>query len=794
MTIREATAELRAAIGPSWPQSKPVPSTLVGHLCDAFWEAGEHPQIGRMTELVGLDKRAFEQGFAAWRADHGFGTHFPRWANPAVGSPAALAAVISPELRTAPFTCFDPQHPDRWPAPHPRIVAYVRAITNASLRDLMALYSLIKAALGDVTFYPRLCAFTVPLRKLLEGEQIAVVQTIDPDDLLFRVYEQRAGATLTDSERTWILLAWNTLSNAFQGWADQLAPAERDSLERFCLKPLHARHRMNRCRPSIIRRDGTRARVKAKTEVVHAHFHTLRFVARIRCQQARRLYDAVTAAQREVLTAKGALPYDFSYEETVATAAGRPIRQRVLLTLWDPASLWDHAVARGLPLALRGPRVQRRQRKGRFAPNRVQPIVQYRGVEPLGPLGHTAPFWFLDFYDHHAFDARTSPEVVARRQAFFARHGYTSRCPWEQVPGLVKPRARGISRDAAFLEREHGYRFLHYEGIYVTSLFAHLAVRMQTITGARIGEVQQIAQSPHCITQLVNVGPKSATRWILRMAPKGRKERADYFIDTDTKDVLVEILRFLRARLGVKKLPIVSHQSPKYAPDRYVLQWNGKALDCSALNTALRFLLHGVVLTPDGTGIHLTTHLLRHGFATEIASLHVPADIVARLLHQRHVEVTQYYARPTTQQVVEAAELLFVDRIDVAAEAVRHPKEIGQLLRDAEGQIGALSEVLGGTCVVGNMCPAKFACIGCAGNAPDPDRRVQIDTKRRWAEQQIRWATKEGLYAEQRQMTQLVRDCDVVLQEMDLIAAARKDGQQTVVVRHRSTDRHGSRR
>lgn len=783
MTIAEVVTQLRGAIGPHWPHAKPVPVPLVKDLCTAIWDAGEHPQIARMTALLGLDQRALQAGFAAWRADHGFGTHFPRWVNPAVGSPAALAAVISPELRTAPFTCFDPDHADRWPAPHPRIVAYIRAIANPSLRDLMALYALIKAGLGDVTFYARLCAFAVPLRKLLEEEQIAIVQTIDPDDLLFRVYEKRAGASLKDNERTWMLLAWNTLSNAFQSWADQLSPAERARLVRFCITPLHARHRLYRYRPSIVRRDGMRERVKAKTDVVHAHFHTLRFVARIRCQQARRLYDAVTAAQREVLADRRPLPHDFSYDETVATATGRPIRQRVLLTLWDPASLWDHAVSRGLPLALRGPQVHRRQRRGRFAPNRARTIVQYRGVEPLGPLGHTAPFWFLDFYKHHAFDARRSGEVTERRQAFFARHGYTSRCAWEQVPGLVKPVRRHMPREASFLQRKHGYHFVHYDGVYATSLFAHFVVRMQTITGARIGEVQQIAQSPHCITHLVHVGPKSATRWILRMAPKGRKERADYFIDPDTKDVLVEIVRFLRARLGMKKLPIVRHQSPKYEPDRYVLQWNGKALDCSALNTALRFLLHDVVRTPDGKSIHLTTHLLRHGFATEMASLHVPADIVARLLHQRHVEVTQYYARPTKQQVVEAAELLFVDRIDVAAEAIRHPEEIGKLLRDAEGQIGALSEVLGGTCVVGNMCPAKFACVGCAGNAPDPDRRHQIDTKRRWAEQQIRWTTKEGLYAEQRQMTQLVRDCDVVLQEMDLIAAARKDGQQTVVVR-----------
>jgi hypothetical protein len=135
MTIPEAVTQLRTAIGPSWPHAKPVPAPLVNDLCTALWDAGEHPQIARMTALVGLNTRAMEPGFAAWRADHGFGTHFPRWANPAVGSPAALAAVISPELQTAPFTCFDPQHADRWPAPHPRIVACWSTIrTSDSVR------------------------------------------------------------------------------------------------------------------------------------------------------------------------------------------------------------------------------------------------------------------------------------------------------------------------------------------------------------------------------------------------------------------------------------------------------------------------------------------------------------------------------------------------------------------------------------------------------------------------------------------------------------------------------------
>ena len=45
---------------------------------------------------------------------------------------------------------------------------------------------------------------------------------------------------------------------------------------RFAITPLHTRHRMSRDRPSITHRDGMRERGKAKTDVVHADFHTSR--------------------------------------------------------------------------------------------------------------------------------------------------------------------------------------------------------------------------------------------------------------------------------------------------------------------------------------------------------------------------------------------------------------------------------------------------------------------------------------------------------------------------------------
>lgn len=165
-----------------------------------------------------------------------------------------------------------------------------------------------------------------------------------------------------------------------------------------------------------------------------------------------------------------------------------------------------------------------------------------------------------------------------------------------------------------------------------------------------------------------------------------------------------------------------------------------------------------------------------------MANLKVPVDVIAKILHQRNLEVTRYYARPGAHQVIEAAELLFADRIDVAAEALRHPNEVGKMLREAEGQVGALTEVIGGTCVVGNMCPAKFACIGCAGNAPDPERRSQVERKRAWAAQQVTWATQQSLPPEARQMSRVVQDCDLLLAEMQLIESARADADQLVVL------------
>jgi len=82
------------------------------------------------------------------------------------------------------------------------------------------------------------------------------------------------------------------------------------------------------------------------------------------------------------------------------------------------------------------------------------------------------------------------------------------------------------------------------------------------------------------------------------------------------------------------------------------------------------------------------------------------------------------------------------------------------------------------------MCPAKFACVGCAGNAPDPAKRYQIQQKLDWAKEQLGYAVREHLHAEEVKLGQLIADCKLVMEEMDLIEAARADRSQDVEVQH----------
>ena len=80
------------------------------------------------------------------------------------------------------------------------------------------------------------------------------------------------------------------------------------------------------------------------------------------------------------------------------------------------------------------------------------------------------------------------------------------------------------------------------------------------------------------------------------------------------------------------------------------------------------------------------------------------------------------------------------------------------------------------------MTARDFACIGCSGNAPDPAKREQVLQKQTWAEAQAAYAQAQGLLAEERQLRGIMESCRLILDEMDLIEAARADSQRLVTI------------
>jgi len=787
MNTEEIAARIQSELGPDWPRIKPIPLGVLAPLCEALWDEGKLPTRSILKQcLPAMSMQALAPAGGEWRKEKGL-SQMGRGARGSVATGLPdVARVVNLSIATAPLTCFDPANDGRWSSPSTEVLAYLVRIENRSIREVMALFAALKTEFSQNSVLSQIAGFTLMWRHVMTEQNINDVCSVDPNDLLFRIYSGHAGKGLTRRQRQSVFVQWKVVQHSFEEYAERLSGEQRERLAPFFIQPLTSRLRLLQARAWASCHDEQQARAKLKADAVQSQFYRIRHLAWLRCNQVGRFYAAIG---QTITGVKGnhRCPHDFSYEETVEDLCGRKIRQRVELTLWDCAALFERAHVHGFE---EGPpnRTRREECQGIFSRENPTYVIEYRGTVSLTAGCQPEPFWFLELFRGHVFvdlDRGGDQDLHRKRAEFYRNWGYETTGRWSDASGMLVFRQE-LFRVIRCLTRKAGHEFVPYEGIYAAAHFAGLAVRMATITGSRLGEVQQIAQSGDCIKKLVNVGPKAATRWLLRLVPKGQKtNRADYYIDEDTKDLLLNVIRFQMERCGGRSIPTVAGEFSKIPPDHYVLQWRKRAVGQGSLNTFIRFLLHGLAFRAnDGAAIQLTSHVLRHVFANELATLNVPVDIIAKILHQRDTTVTKYYSQPTATQVWAASELIFVDRIDVGAEALREPLEIGRLLEEAAGKVGALTEVIGGTCVVGNMCPAKFACVGCPGNAPDPTKRHQIERKMEWAGEQARHAAEQQLPAEQRQMQKVVADCRLMLQEMDLIEAARADQTQLVRIEY----------
>ena len=766
----------RSKLGLRKPRDdRPLDIELVRREAEALWSKGIIPTQDNLAERLRVHRKRVRRGFVEWKRTCG------RSATEISRGPLAktdiydLRSLLAEPVAHAPLTCFDPSNDGRWKEPSEKQVLYLSKISNASLRNTLSLLALLMADRHAFSMYTRLTQFNKIWSKLLAELGLDNIAEINPDDIIFNVRRRQTGHSLSDHQRDDIIQLWTVVSNAQRDYLDMLSEAQRSAIRPYCISQIMDRRKLAAERHWKIKDDARRERVKGLTDHVHGSFHKIRFAATVRMNAVKRMYEATQRAVALVRENHPELPYAYSYEEVFVDINGRATRQRILMELWDFRTVFEEAVSQGY--ATTDERMAAFDR-GRTPFDHHYHIPRYVRTETEDGAP-TKDLWLLEFLDFDVFtNARPGTNAYERKEEFNRRWGYHEGMTWNSKTSLIAWDSDKW-REIRFLICK-GYKFINAAGFYLLCLFANLTVRIQTITGARLGEVQQVAATKECILLLENVGPKKRSRWVLRLMPKGHKERSTYYIDNDTKDVLMLVVAELRRVYNAKQLPVVKAQYPKTPPDRYIFQANHAMLHQDSLNIMVRVLLHGVVINPEtGKVVELRSHALRHAFATELAALGVGIDVIRELLKQKNVEVTNYYAKPTKAMVQNAAEMIFVSRLDVEGEARRSPREVQRMLEDAEGKIGALTEVLGGTCVVGNMCPAKFACIGCAGNAPDPEKRHQVMAKKEWALTQKGWAKEQGLKAEERQMENLIVDCDLMLSEMSLIQIARLDSQQS---------------
>jgi hypothetical protein len=559
--------------------------------------------------------------------------------------------------------------------------------------------------------------------------------------------------------------------------------------------------------------DEAKKRRKADTDAVLPHFAELRAQAHFRFNRLARLREAFQSALTEVAADHSNLPLAYSYEEGGAPSSNSTPTERLHFRVWDRRTF----VLAHADTYVRQTVRAARQGQPRFA-NRHQLFLEFVSAERLVDDAPPEGLWFaeplrLGLLGHSPRERNVQdfPEKLAwlRAWGYFeqdrvaggrGRLGRTAAPFNGHIAGLLTFSGGSWASFIGYARRCAKGVLVPVDGLYAAAYFGLVALDLFTTTGMRMNEAMQVQLSHEGLVKEIRPGPPGArdqkprTRWLFRLIPKGQRENkpSNYYVGNETIRLIDRLGNWLFAEhYGLQPdelFPVVvfdpnHHRSHRFGAAPYLFQFKRRHLSADAIIACLRLLLHGLVYqTREGKIVVIKPHLLRHLFATHAVHVEgVPIDIVAALLNQKNLEVTEYYSQPTDTMVAEAADSLLTRlaaQIDVGEAVVRLPAEIRQLVKEVQGKVGALAEVIGGQCCEAGFCPAKFACIGCPMNAVDPDKRLEIERRIDWLNVQLTEARMMGMVVEVARFEQQLRDCHAQLHEMDLIEQYRKDEQR----------------
>ncbi len=586
---------------------------------------------------------------------------------------------------------------------------------------------------------------------------------------------------------------YNTASKLVSNWFWSLSEIDKQIYQQFVMPVVNYERVANFINYRQIKEE-TQQKRKTETDALLPHYSQLRAEAHFRYNKIVRLYEKWQEVQEIIKQRQEDFPFTFSYKEQQEQLHFRKWNRRsFVLAYQDKYSKITVDSAK--------------QKTEAFSDERENIFLEFVKTERLADNSLPEGFWFEDLIKqgvlrHSGLRSTSGKDSLIQRQKWLRTWGYGEENSTQQVSpfraSVIGLLSWGKAEDKFIYKaqtRAEGI-FIPVESFYAAATFGLLGIDILTTTGMRINEAMQIRLSDDCWVRL-QIPPsgenKSPTfRYLFRLIPKGERTNTphNYYIGESTKRILTKVARMLEKHYNIdlkkaEKIPAIEcrrfhPRAHRFSKAPYLFQYNHTHLSDQDITSCMRFLLHGIVFkTRDAKLVVIKNHLLRHAFATHAVQVEkVPVDIVGAWLHQKNLDVTEYYSQPTESMISDAADFYLARlamHINVGESILRSPSELEQQYTEARKRLGTLNQVNGGDCTFNGFCPHGFSCNGCIHKVPNPSKRYQVEQKLEWAKIMLNFCEQEGLFPDAERMKQLIRNCEAELREMDLIEEYQED-------------------
>ncbi|MEI2311260.1 site-specific integrase [Bacillus nitratireducens] len=581
---------------------------------------------------------------------------------------------------------------------------------------------------GDRNFVPQtvlknISHINVRFKDIFQTYDLQTFTNFDTEKHMYDYFKGLIYPEHSNSQRATLLRWYKTVAHSTKKWiSSKLNQEQQEYFQQFLLPML----RFDSREFTFSKQAKEQAQItrKSETDAIVPYLPQMRAEANFRWNQIKRLREAYLTACKQAEHRD--LPLEFHYDEP-----GR-IGERFYFRLWDKSSFVLYHKRKFKKSIVKSAE----QCTGTYSEVNNQYFVEFLKAEQLENDDVAEGLWFAEILQEGVFGKwhqnLTEEEVQQKRKLLFL-WGYGEK-NLTVNPEPFCARHKGILFTSKFVSlhnsKAEGILF-DVEPLYVAITFGLLAVDILTTTGARLDELLQLNSEKNSLRAIKVNGD---LKFFFYATPKGRDTPESYPISNQTFQLIKRVNLILKEHYN-GTIPSVTYRGDRLhlfrEPKPYFFQYNTKALHRNTIISCLRFLLHGLFYeTQEGEPVVIKAHLLRHAFATEaVQRQEIPIDIVAKILHQRDVNVTRYYSEPTPSQVAEKiGELhgVIANYVDFDEAILRSPEELQREWEEHKAKIGVYNNVLGGICVTDKVCPVKMACLGCVAKIPQPEKKHEL--------------------------------------------------------------------